>query len=151
MRRMRPGRRRALQSMRCRHWQSLAGISSLAGPVADGGPAVWRSDCQLARIFPSPVYSSSPARAGDGITLRSSAACGYCLSAACSEHIFNSVRICRAKTRIYSAKRSLCCDPQGGCEPLNLIGRAPGSDAPVAAVAPETNTARYCESVILRL
>jgi len=29
--------------------------------------------------------------------------------------------------------------------------RGGGSDAPVAAVAPETNTARYCESVILRL
>jgi hypothetical protein len=29
--------------------------------------------------------------------------------------------------------------------------RRGGSDAPVAAVAPETNTARYCESVILRL
>lgn len=29
--------------------------------------------------------------------------------------------------------------------------RRGGSDAPVAAVAPETNTARYCESVIFRL
>ncbi len=111
-----------------------AEVRAARGPARASTPSP-RAETESSGPGPSPVYSSSPARAGDGITLRSSAACGFCLSAACSEHIFNSVRICRAKTRIYSAKRSLCCDPQGGCEPLNLIGRAPGSDAPVAAVA----------------